>query len=90
MSRLIADLQKVVGFPLFQKSGRTIKPTDEALVLMTKVQQSFIGLEEITSFSAQLQEAEDRQVFRSARSRPLATRSCRRSSSTCARSSPTW
>lgn len=55
MSRLIADLQKVVGFPLFQKSGRTIKPTDEALVLMTKVQQSFIGLEEITSFSAQLQ-----------------------------------
>ena len=43
MSRLIADLQKVVGFPLFQKSGRTIKPTDEALVLMTKVQQSWEG-----------------------------------------------
>lgn len=54
MSRLIADLQRAIGFPLFQKSGRTIKPTDEALVLMTKVQQSFIGLEEIASFSAQL------------------------------------
>ncbi|HEX7888083.1 MAG TPA: LysR substrate-binding domain-containing protein [Ramlibacter sp.] len=54
MSRLIADLQRVVGFPLFQKSGRTIKPTDEALVLMTKVQQSFIGLEDIASFSEQL------------------------------------
>lgn len=54
MSRLIADLQRAVGFPLFQKSGRTIKPTDEALVLMSKVQQSFIGLDEIASFSAQL------------------------------------
>lgn len=54
MSRLIADLQRAIGFPLFQKSGRTIKPTDEALVLMMKVQQSFIGLEEIASFSAQL------------------------------------
>jgi DNA-binding transcriptional LysR family regulator len=54
MSRLIADLQRAIGFALFQKSGRTIKPTDEALVLMTKVQQSFLGLEEIASFSAQL------------------------------------
>jgi DNA-binding transcriptional LysR family regulator len=54
MSRLIADLQKATGFPLFQKSGRSIKPTDEAFVLMTKVQQSFVGLEEIVSFSAQL------------------------------------
>lgn len=51
MSRIIADLQKVTGLPLFQKSGRTIKPTEEAIVLMTKVQQSFIGLEEISSFS---------------------------------------
>jgi DNA-binding transcriptional LysR family regulator len=54
MSRIIADLQKAVGFPIFQKSGRTIKPTDEAIVLMSKVQQSFIGLEEITGFSEQL------------------------------------
>lgn len=54
MSRIIADLQKAVGFPLFQKSGRTIKPTDEAIVLLSKVQQSFIGLEEIAGFSEQL------------------------------------
>ena len=54
MSRIISDLQKAVGFPLFQKSGRTIKPTDEAVVLMNKVQQSFIGLEEIAGFSEQL------------------------------------
>jgi len=54
MSRIIADLQKAVGFPLFQKSGRTIKPTDEAIVLLRKVEQSFIGLEEIAGFSEQL------------------------------------
>ncbi|MES2185787.1 MAG: LysR substrate-binding domain-containing protein [Pseudomonadota bacterium] len=54
MSRVIADLQKAVGFALFLKHGRTIKPTDEALALMTKVQQSFVGLEEISRFSEQL------------------------------------
>ena len=54
MSRIIAELQKAVGFPLFQKSGRTIKATDEAIVLMSKVQQSFVGLEEIAGFSEQL------------------------------------
>jgi DNA-binding transcriptional LysR family regulator len=56
MSRLMAQLQDLVGFPLFVKHGRTVKPTDEALALMTKVQQSFLGLEEITRFSKQLRQ----------------------------------
>jgi len=54
MSRLIADLQKAVGFLLFAKSGRSVKPTDEAHALMAKVQQSFLGLEQIVDFSTQL------------------------------------
>lgn len=54
MSRLLADLQKAVGFPLFVKHGRTIKPTDEAHALLAKVQESFLGLEEIRRFSDQL------------------------------------
>lgn len=54
MSRLIADLQKSIGFLLFAKSGRTVKPTAEAHALMSKVQQSFLGLEQIVDFSAQL------------------------------------
>jgi DNA-binding transcriptional LysR family regulator len=54
MSRLMGELQQLVGLPLFVKHGRTVKPTDEALALMTKVQQSFLGLEEITRFSEQL------------------------------------
>jgi DNA-binding transcriptional LysR family regulator len=56
MSRLMAQLQKLVGFPLFIKHGRTVKPTDEALALMRKVQQSFLGLEEIKRFSEQLRQ----------------------------------
>jgi DNA-binding transcriptional LysR family regulator len=54
MSRLIADLQKSMGILLFAKSGRTIKPTQEAHALMAKVQQSFLGLEQIVDFSSQL------------------------------------
>lgn len=54
MSRLMAELQHLLGFPLFTKHGRTVKPTDEAIALMTKVHQSFLGLEEITRFSEQL------------------------------------
>lgn len=54
MSRLMTELQHQVGFPLFIKHGRTVKPTNEALMLMTKVRQSFLGLEEITRFSEQL------------------------------------
>jgi DNA-binding transcriptional LysR family regulator len=54
MSRLMTELQNLVGFPLFMKHGRTVKPTDEALALMTKVQQSFLGLEEISRFSEQI------------------------------------
>ena len=54
MSRVMTDLQKIVGFPLFIKSGRTVKPTAEAHALMEKVQQSFLGMDEIARFSAQL------------------------------------
>lgn len=54
MSRLIADLQKSVGFLLFTKRGRSIQPTEEAHALMAKVQQAFLGLEQIVDFSDQL------------------------------------
>lgn len=54
MSRLVTQMQSLVGFPLFMKHGRSVKPTDEAIALMTKVRQSFLGLEEISRFSEQL------------------------------------
>ncbi len=54
MSRVLAELQKLVGFQLFVRHGRTVRPTEEALALMAKVQQSFQGLEDIARFSEQL------------------------------------
>ncbi len=54
VSRTITELQKLVGFQLFVKHGRTVRPTEEALALMTKVHQSFLGLEDIARFSEQL------------------------------------
>lgn len=54
VSRLISELQRVVGFQLFVKHGRTVRPTEEALALMTKVQQSFLGLEDIGRFAEQM------------------------------------
>jgi DNA-binding transcriptional LysR family regulator len=54
ISRLIAQLQKILGYQLFAKHGRRVKPTVEALALMGKVQQAFLGLEDIAKFSEQL------------------------------------
>jgi DNA-binding transcriptional LysR family regulator len=56
MSRILGDLQKAVGFALFLKHGRSVRPTSEAMALMAKVQQSFIGLDEISRFSEQLRQ----------------------------------
>lgn len=53
-SRVLADFQKMVGFQLFVKHGRTVRPTDEAIALMAKIQQSFQGLEDIARFYEQL------------------------------------
>lgn len=54
MSRIIADFQRALGFQLFTKHGRSVQPTEEAMALMLKVQQSFLGLEDIVSYSEQL------------------------------------
>jgi DNA-binding transcriptional LysR family regulator len=54
ISRIIGDLQRAVGFPLFVKDGRTVKPTADALALLSKVQQSFLGLDDIARFADRL------------------------------------
>lgn len=54
ISRLISDLQKTLGYQLFAKHGRTVRPTAEALALMVKVEESYIGMGDIARFSEQL------------------------------------
>lgn len=47
VSRLISDLESEVGFKLFARSGRNLKATPEALLLVDEVRRALSGLEQI-------------------------------------------
>jgi DNA-binding transcriptional LysR family regulator len=47
VSRLISDLESEVGFELFGRSGRNLKATPEALLLVEEVRRALSGLEQI-------------------------------------------
>lgn len=48
VSRLISDFEKTIGFDLFERRGRQVLPTSEALALYEEVERSFVGLTEIS------------------------------------------
>lgn len=48
VSKLIADLERVSGFELFERRGRQVIPTPEALALYEEVERSFVGMSEIS------------------------------------------
>lgn len=56
VSRLIARLQKEVGFRLFQRVGLRLVPTPEAEALYDEVQRSFAGLAAIEASAAAIRE----------------------------------
>ena len=58
VSRMLSDLEHVVGFALFDRRGRQLVPTTEALALYEEVDRSFVGLAEISRV------AEDIRDFR--------------------------
>ena len=47
VSRLISDFESEVGFQLFARSGRNLKATPEALLLVEEVRRALSGLEQI-------------------------------------------
>jgi DNA-binding transcriptional LysR family regulator len=47
VSRLIADLERHVGFMLFERRKRGLQPTKDALLLFEEVDRSFRGLDRI-------------------------------------------
>ena len=49
VSRLISDLESEVGFQLFVRSGRNLKATPEAILLVDEVRRALSGLEQIKS-----------------------------------------
>lgn len=48
VSRMISDLEHVTGFGLFERRGRQLVPTSEALALYEEVERSFVGMAEIS------------------------------------------
>ena len=47
VSRLLSDLESEVEFKLFTRTGRNLKATPEALLLVEEVRRALIGLEQI-------------------------------------------
>ncbi|WP_138933834.1 LysR substrate-binding domain-containing protein [Roseovarius arcticus] len=48
ISKVIADLERAAGFDLFERRGRQVLPTSEALALYEEVERSFVGMAEIS------------------------------------------
>lgn len=48
VSRMLSDLEEVAGFALFERLGRQLIPTSEALALYEEVERSFVGMAEIS------------------------------------------
>lgn len=52
VSRLVSDLEREVGYPLFHRGRGRLMPTEEGRLLFTEVQRAFIGLGQIESAAA--------------------------------------
>jgi len=51
-SRILAELEREIGFKLFLREGNRLAPTPEAVALHEEVQRSFVGLERIRAAAA--------------------------------------
>src|SRR5689334_11897617 len=56
VTRLIQDLQRSLGLPLFVRRGSRLVPTEEALALYREVERQFVGLDRIARAARDLKE----------------------------------
>ena len=54
ISRLIADLERDIGYALFAREGRRISPTSKAHLLMEEVCRALIGLDQIREAAVEI------------------------------------
>jgi DNA-binding transcriptional LysR family regulator len=54
VSRLIRDLEAEIGLALFHRRGNLVVPTAQAQALLTEVERSFVGLNQIRAFADDL------------------------------------
>ena len=62
VSRLISDLEREVGFRLFTRSGRNLKPTVEARLLVEEVRRALSGLERIKAAAQAIRQFQHAQL----------------------------
>jgi DNA-binding transcriptional LysR family regulator len=56
VSRLIAELERSVGFPVFLRKGGKIEPTAEGSLLMQEVERMFYGLERMHQVAREIRD----------------------------------
>lgn len=56
VSRMLTDLEHAVGFKLFTRANRVLKPTEEGLALYDEVDRAFIGLNQIEQAAASIRQ----------------------------------
>jgi len=62
VSRLISDLEAEIGFKLFTRSGRNVKPTLEARLLVDEVRRALSGLERIKEAARAIKQFQHAQL----------------------------
>lgn len=56
VSRTVAELERVVGFGLFERIRGRLVPTPEAKLLLAAVEQSFVGLDRLRAEAARIRD----------------------------------
>lgn len=54
ISRLISDLESDIGYNLFEREGRRVRPTSEADILIEEVRKALIGLDQIRQTAVEI------------------------------------
>ncbi len=62
LSRELSETEEILGYQLFQRVGRRLKPTASAITLFREVQRSYIGLNHILATAAQIGKFEQGQL----------------------------